>query len=416
MGGLALNGVGGGATERLHALDAVRAGALLLGVVLHATMSFFPMPIWIVQDAVKSGELFTTFFVIHIFRMSLFFIIAGFFAHMMLHRKGLGDFVRNRLIRIGLPLVVFWPLVLAAFIGVIVWSFTQMSAAIVAAGGEAPPVTPPPPMTAETFPWTHLWFLYLLLWLYAGALVLWGIGRIVDRNGVIGRGIDAIMRPLVKSQFAPLILAAPVAAMLIATPAWNAWLGVPTPDTGVVPNAIALTTYSIAFGFGWLLHRQIELIQTWRTWWPLHLAVAIGSTVAVLAVMSNAFPSLTPETVRVMSALLYAVAIWTWSFALIGLALRFLSGRNPAVRYLADASYWIYIIHLPIVLVMQQVVSQWQAPAIAKLGVIVGVSMVVMLASYQLMVRYTFIGSWLNGKKQKPGRQPKTQPVLAAAE
>ena len=28
--------------ERLHALDAVRAGALLLGIVLHSTMSFMP--------------------------------------------------------------------------------------------------------------------------------------------------------------------------------------------------------------------------------------------------------------------------------------------------------------------------------------------------------------------------------------
>lgn len=402
--------------ERLHALDAVRAGALLLGVVLHATMSFFPQPIWIVQDVAKSGAIFNTFFVIHIFRMSLFFIIAGFFAHMMLHRRGALGFIRNRLVRIGLPLAVFWPLSLAAFIAVIVWSFSQMTAAVVAAGGEAPVAPPAPPMTAETFPWTHLWFLYVLLWLYAGALVLWGVGRIVDRNGMIGRGLDAVMRVLVKGQLAPFVLAAPVAAVFLATPAWMGWLGVPTPDTGIVPNTIALTTFSIAFGFGWLLHRQVELIQTWRAWWPLHLAVAIAATVAELAILTGALPIANPEMARLATAALYALAIWTWSFGLIGLAVQFLSGRNPAVRYIADASYWIYIIHLPIVLVLQQVVSQWQMPAEAKLAIIIGVAMAVMLVSYQLMVRYTFIGTWLNGKKQKPGRRSKTEGVAVAAE
>ena len=34
-------------SERLHGLDALRGGALLLGVVLHGAMSFFPTQIWI---------------------------------------------------------------------------------------------------------------------------------------------------------------------------------------------------------------------------------------------------------------------------------------------------------------------------------------------------------------------------------
>ena len=37
-------GDGSSAPERLHALDAVRGFALLLGIVLHATLSFIPAP------------------------------------------------------------------------------------------------------------------------------------------------------------------------------------------------------------------------------------------------------------------------------------------------------------------------------------------------------------------------------------
>jgi hypothetical protein len=39
---------------RLHGLDALRGIALLLGVVLHASMTYFPVPIWIVSDTDNS--------------------------------------------------------------------------------------------------------------------------------------------------------------------------------------------------------------------------------------------------------------------------------------------------------------------------------------------------------------------------
>ena len=69
--------------DRLHALDAVRAFALLLGIAFHASMSFIPgMPpaAWSMTDNSPSVPLAEFAFVAHMFRMSLFFFIAGFFA------------------------------------------------------------------------------------------------------------------------------------------------------------------------------------------------------------------------------------------------------------------------------------------------------------------------------------------------
>ena len=71
-------------SERLHGLDALRGAALLLGVLLHASMSFFPTQAWIVADDQRSAWASGLFFVIHLFRMATFFLIAGLFAHMML--------------------------------------------------------------------------------------------------------------------------------------------------------------------------------------------------------------------------------------------------------------------------------------------------------------------------------------------
>src|SRR4051794_41892956 len=92
--------------ERLHALDAVRGFALLLGIVLHATMSFLPVPtrVWIIEDSHPSVTLGVLFFVIHVFRMTTFFLIAGFFAHLSFHRRGTWASIRVRLQPSALPL------------------------------------------------------------------------------------------------------------------------------------------------------------------------------------------------------------------------------------------------------------------------------------------------------------------------
>src|SRR5690606_41208149 len=93
-------------TDRLHALDAVRGGALLLGIVVHLSMSFWPMPFWPIRDSDPTPVLSTTFLVLHIFRMSLFFLIAGFFAHLLFHKRGPAGFIKDRLKRIGIPFIV----------------------------------------------------------------------------------------------------------------------------------------------------------------------------------------------------------------------------------------------------------------------------------------------------------------------
>src|SRR5262245_31682611 len=86
-------------SNRLHALDAVRAVALLLGVVLHATQPYVAGLPWMTPEA-PQDVLAAVFYTIHMFRMPLFFLIAGFFARMMLERRGAAGFVKDRARRI----------------------------------------------------------------------------------------------------------------------------------------------------------------------------------------------------------------------------------------------------------------------------------------------------------------------------
>src|SRR5262245_29851735 len=107
--------------SRLDYLDATRAFALLLGIVFHASLSFMPTFMgWAVQDVSTSPLIAMFMTVSHSFRMETFFLLAGFFSCLMLRKKGIGEFVRSRALRIVVPFVVGWfllrPLVVSGWI------------------------------------------------------------------------------------------------------------------------------------------------------------------------------------------------------------------------------------------------------------------------------------------------------------
>ncbi|HXC54477.1 MAG TPA: acyltransferase family protein [Rhizomicrobium sp.] len=406
-----MNDTGG---ERLHALDATRGFALLLGIFFHATVSFLPtphgIPLWVVMDSQRSVALAVTFHVLHIFRMTTFFLIAGFFAHMSFHKKGARGFIADRLKRIGIPLVVGWPILFAAIVGVSIW------AALHAAHGAPLPKAPAYP-GFPAFPLTHLWFLYVLLLLYAATLILRGLAVVVDRGGRIRAGADALVRRLVENPLGAVVLAAPLAAVLYFSPPWLAWFGIMTPDSSLLPNAGAATGFFTAFAFGWLLHRQVGLLEVWKRRWLLNLALAVLFTAGGFAV-TGLVPVLTPaaqDWQTAVYAACFTLSLWTWSFAVIGLALRFLSGYSAVRRYIADASYWLYLAHVPLVMALQVAVSQLDWPWWVKFPLILGVTFPVLFASYHLFVRYSFIGAILNGRRESPRKRSAAHGLPEAA-
>ena len=89
-------------------------------------------------------------------------------------------------------------------------------------------------------------------------------------------------------------------------------------------------------------------------------------------------------------------------FGMLGIFRRYFPGENRRVRYLSDASYWLYIAHLPVMFFVQIFVSTLPIPIILKLVIICGLTVGGLLIVYQLAVRYTFVGIMLNGKKIRP--------------
>lgn len=383
--------------ERLHALDAVRAFALLLGVLHHATLSFLPAvpagrfaP---VHDVSDSLTLAFTGFTGHMFRMSLFFMIAGFFARMMVYRKGVGGFCSDRAKRILLPLAVgcfvLVPLVSSAW----QWGMTH--------GADATPNLPH--ALKDIYP-SYLWFLYYLLVLYAVLLFARAGVHAVDRSGGLRRAADSFVRRAVGSWAGPLLLSLPAIAALLMLDGNEILGGVPPANDSFRPERPSLIVYGAAIALGWMVHRNIGLLSRWRERWGAYLTAAVVCTLACIFIIQLRAAGNAAEMSRIdraVFALLYGLGSWCWIFGITGFALRFLSGHSPVRRYIADASYWIYLAHYPVVLYLQDAMSEWPAHWTLKFGLIVAAALAFSLLTYHFLVRYSFIGGLLNGRRYR---------------
>ena len=128
-----------------------------------------------------------------------------------------------------------------------------------------------------------------------------------------------------------------------------------------------------------------------------HLVLAVVATGWLIHVMhTSPWPARPTKT---LYALAFGVALWSWVFGLTGAALRFLSSYSATRRYIADASYWIYLVHLPVVVAFQVWVGQWPLHWGVKYPFILVASFAVLFLSYHYLVRPTFIGQLLNGRK-----------------
>ena len=407
--------------DRLHALDAVRAYALLLGVVLHGSAAFlvgFPSPMWL--DTPSDGAPII-YFVIHMFRMSAFFLIAGFFARVLVERRGVKAFIKDRAKRVALPLVLFLIVVgVTAAIGVALGGLPHGLDYLrsLAEGAQPQPGATPQEAALNGFNLGHLWFLYYLLIFYALTLAIRWLLLAVDPRGALAAGCDRVVAFLMHGVWGPVLIALPIAAYLYRLESWTEWLGLPAPFF-LTPDAKAVIGYGIAFGLGWLLNRQVQALLDLQKIWYVYFAIAVALTIFCLATIGT-----TPRwsggalagTDRLLYAAAYVIGLWCWVFAFVGAAVRFLSTPHPVTRYLADASYWVYLMHLSTLIFFITLLRPYDWHWSIKLAIYISGSMVILLFTYHWFVRFTWIGAMLNGRRHpRPAKAPPAAPATESA-
>jgi peptidoglycan/LPS O-acetylase OafA/YrhL len=82
---------------------------------------------------------------------------------------------------------------------------------------------------------------------------------------------------------------------------------------------------------------------------------------------------------------------------------RYFSGHSPRMRYVSDASYWFYLIHLPLTALIPASLMGTGLPVLVKFVIVLGATTVICWASYAYLVRGSFVGVFLNGRRFEMG-------------
>ena len=228
----------------------------------------------------------------------------------------------------------------------------------------------------------HLWFLYYLLWLVVGFIVItWLLGKL---------NIKALPDWLVTSPLRWLwLLPVTFLAQLLMKDSFG-----PVTAIGFLPWPPVLIYYAIFFFFGAICFGRDTFETKVGKLWPLSFILAVPPLLAGLFLVKS------QDNGFLLAACSVAYA-WLMIFGFIGFFRHFFSSENSRIRYISDSSYWLYIMHLPVIMFLQAMVSTWDMPSFPKFLIACAATTLPLLLIYELGVRYTFIGTLLNGKRTR---------------
>ena len=362
------------AQDRLHYMDHLRALAMLAGVFFHAALAYSPLmaPLWPAADRQGSGVVDALAWGLHLVRMPLFFLVAGFFSAWLLQQRGGSGLLRQRIRRVLLPFLLAWPLVLWAMGASTEWAALNVqhpSPLLVMVRDWLRMPDPPrlPPGTA------HLWFLYYLL--------LFGV-------------LHWVLRALELGRFGSWLLSKSPPWLLLGLPLllWPALASVSAPHPapeGLLPQFWAIVFYGGFYALGLQLHGHPDWLRRCRGFAPwLGLASALLYALFLWRLSLEPPGPDHPTASWSMAAIEALLSVWLTVCCLLA-GQRLLDRPRPLMRYLAQSSYWIYLWHLPLLFGLQYVLMDLDWPWPLKFTAAVAATLAVCLASYQLLVRHT---------------------------
>ena len=315
-------------TNRLHSLDFLRAFALLMGVLLHVLMLFLE-PFDGSEPRLGASIIFIW---IHTWRMPLFMLLAGFFTALSLSKRDTGNYALNRLIRLGVPLLLLW-------------------SAIPAIDEGTSELFKIPELISYIFydiPFTlrldHLWFLYYLLLFYGVLLLIKTtapliFSLVIDFELSLSR-VLCLWMPI-------LILLSP-----LNKPIGGIFGEIPITFGEI--NLGSMLFMASFFIIGMQAHKSsqfLENLQRTRFWLPsliIFSLIPIG-LLAWGGVKDEPFAFAGSLELWIVNSLSGSAALLI-VLSIMGLAMHKISSSGQMLRWLVRLSYPIYVFHLMFVI------------------------------------------------------------------
>jgi hypothetical protein len=230
----------------------------------------------------------------------------------------------------------------------------------------------------------HLWFLYYLAMI---TFISVGLALVFRKLPKVTRSISKAFYWVIQKTVLRIVIFASISAMVyflmgayeVAT------------SSSLIPDLNTFFYYFVFYMLGWLLFKSKHLLATFLKYdW---LNVMIGVLLFLVYFLMN--DALSYEAQIVLKSLF----VWCLIFGITCLFIRYGSRHSAKMRYISDASYWVYLVHLSFTAIIASLIVDWLIPATLKFLVVLISTGVICFVSYHYLDRNTFIENFLNGRK-----------------
>jgi len=334
-------------STRMAFFDNLKVLMMAMVIVHHVGQAYGPMGAWWPIQELTRAEILEPFFMVNrSFGMSLFFMIAGYFAALSCERSGPAGFVRNRLQRLGIPLLGFSLVMILLQVFVFGLLLT----------GELGPVWPVDVI--------HFWFVQHLL-LYSLGYAVWRGLRHGSAKGTV-RHTSPPRYGVILAFAIGLALATAIVKTWYDTDEWIYLFGYIRIAPADLPRDLAMFLVgTLVYRNDWASRFSSKAGRIWLT---------IGLTLASFWYV---------YTLCLADVLVFSDAVWglvlpLWESLLccsmcIGLTVVFrdsVNSQTPLAREMAQSTYAAYMLHIFVAIFFQSIALRVTAPTLLKFFIV----------------------------------------------
>lgn len=375
-------------SKRFYDIDWLRVLGMLTIFLFH-NARFFNDEYWHVKNFELDSGMSALVSLLNQFIMPLFFVLSAIAIYYSLKKRNNVEFMHERVVRLLVPLGVgiFTHIILQVYIENIThgrfsgtfWQFLpRYFDGWYGFGGN--------------FAWMglHLWYL-LMLFIFSW-LMLSTFRRIRQSQDFTAR-----MASLVSKPFGPYLFIIPLFLMEFLVSLSPETVG--RRDFG----GWSPLTYLVFFVIGYLLATDRRYRPTIEKVRFISLAVSLLTVFAASILREEMGLAGTHP----LSLLVRATNAWCWLLAFLGFASHHLNFRNRFLKYANEAVLPFYILHQTVIVLIGYYIKDWSWPVFPKFLFLMATSFILIMVSYEYVVKRIPVLRYLFGMKPKPRSRAK---------